>query len=212
MRRAERIKMKKILFLCVSCFILGACSSVGLKPSCDGRSLPRPSYFAAGEKLAAFKFVSSAYGGGLEGILQIKKIDDDSFDVTLFAAAGGYRLMQAVVTRQGAAFSFLVKEADGAVARAKAEQFLNLLLFPPSGYKKCKEKNGVRTVTYQDGVRYEYAGGEDYPLALFYRKTFGSARLYYGEYAPYEEGLIPHYLYYQDGAVEAELFLITLKK
>lgn len=206
--------MKKILSLSVCCFLLGACSSVGIKPSCDGRSLARPSYFAAGQSLAAFKFVSAGYGGALEGVLQIKKIDEDAYDVSLFASAGGYRLMQAVVTPQGAAYSFLVKEADNAVARAKAETFLKLLLFPPSGYKNCKEENGSLRVTYKDGgtFRYEYAAGEQYPSALAHKKTLGSVRLSYGEYAPYEEGQLPHYLYYRDGGAEAELFLLTLKK
>lgn len=206
--------MKKTAVLLFGFLFLGACSSVGVRPSCDGRSLARPSYFAQGEKLAAFKISASAYGGAMDGLLQIKKIDDDSFGVTLFAAAGGYRLMQALVTRQGAAYSFLAKEADNAAARAKAETFLRLLLFAPSGYKNCREKDGQITVTYKDGGswRYVYAAGQNYPQRLELKKTLGSARFAYAQYAPYEQGRLPHYIYYQDGPAEAELFLLTLKK
>ncbi len=206
--------MKKIWILCFLCTFLGACSGVSIRPSCDGRDLQKPSYFAHGEKLAAFRLLATARGYGMEGILQVKKIAEDSFDVTLFAVAGGYLLMQAVVTKEGAAFSYIPKEADSAIARAKAETFLKILLFPPMGASKCREKENVRIVTYKDGgtLRYEYEGAQSYPQSLAYKKTFGSAHLNFAQYAPYEAGELPHLLYYEDGAVEAELILLSIKK
>ena len=54
-------------------FFLGGCASLGLKTSCDGRALARPSFFARGQTLAAFKIALFARGNELDGILQIKK-------------------------------------------------------------------------------------------------------------------------------------------
>ena len=195
---------------------LSACGGNLRRGGCSGADLRVPSYFSAGEKLAAFKIGAEAYGSRLDGVLQIKKLDEDSFDVTLFAAAGGYKLVQAVVTREGTAYSFLPKMADSAIARAKADAFLRVLLFPPvsSARKNCRVKDGLDIVTYKDDVtrRYAYVEGGSLPQYVTYQKTLGSARLNFDQYAPYEEGEIPHYLFYRDGKLEAELTLLTLKK
>ena len=206
--------MKKWTVLAAGLVFLGGCASLGLKTSCDGRSLVRPSFFAQGQTLAAFKIALFARGNELDGILQIKKTAEDAYDATLFAVAGGYKLMQATVTKRGTGFVFITPPADKAVVRAKADSFLTLLLFPPDVYKSCREKDGLRSVTYEKNgaVHYEYEAGGEYPRALTYRKTFGTARMNFGQYAPYEDGALPHYIYYQDGSVEAEFILLTLKK
>ena len=206
--------MKKWAVLVAGLFFLGGCASLGLKTSCDGRTLARPSFFDRGQRLAAFKITLSARGNVLDGILQIKKMSEDTYEAVLFAAAGGYKLMQAAVTCRGADFIFITPPADKAVVRAKADSFLTLLLFPPDVYKSCREKDGLRSVTYErnGAVHYEYEAGGEYPRALTYRKTFGTARMNFGQYAPYEDGALPHYTYYQDGSVEAELILLSMKK
>lgn len=208
--------MKKCGILLAGVLLLAACGGNVRRGACAGESGGVPSYFAAGQKLAAFKISAQAYGNSLDGILQIKKLDEDSFDVTLFAAAGGYRVVQAVVTREGAAYSFLPKMADSAAARAKADAFLRVLLFPPASAarKSCRAKDGLHIVTYKDGMtrRYAYAAGAALPQYVTYKKTLGSARLAFAQYAPYETGEIPHNLFYQDGALEAELTLLTIKK
>lgn len=196
--------------------LLSACGGNMRSSGCAGADFRAPSYFSAGQKLAAFKMSAEAYGNRLEGILQIKKLDEGSFDVTLFAVAGGYKLVQAVVTGEGTAYSFLPEMADSAAARAKADAFLRVLLFPPasSARKSCRAKDGLNIVTYKDAVtrRYAYAGGGSRPQYVTYKKTLGSAQLNFDQYAPYEEGEIPHYLFYRDGKLEAELTLLTLKK
>lgn len=208
--------MKKCGILLAVILLLSACGGNVRRGGCAGADFRVPSYFAAGQKLAAFKISAQAYGNRLDGILQIKKMDEDSFDVTLFAAAGGYKLVQAVVTPEGTAYSFLPKMADSAAARAKADAFLRVLLFPPasSARKTCRMKDGLNIVTYKDAVtrRYAYAEPGSAPQYVTYKKTLGSARLNFDQYAPYEEGEIPHYLFYRDGKLEAELALLTLKK
>lgn len=207
--------MKKILPLCLLTVLLGACASAPFRSGAcaDGMRL-RPDYFASGEKLVAFRFSASAYGYGLDGILQIKKNDGETYAVTLLASAGAYRLMRGVLSRDGMTYSFLAKEADRPAAKAKAESLLKLLLFPPSSLKNCREKDGKLLLTYRDDatVRYEYAPQRVYPDALTYKKTFGTVRLAFDGYTPYEKGELPHYLYYRDGAAEAELVLLTVKK
>lgn len=204
---------KAIVLLAVLCG-LGGCASLGLKQSCDGRDLARPSFFDQGQSLVAFKTVLKARGGEMKGILQIKKTEENSYQAVLFALAGGYKLMQAQVQPKNVTFEVLVPPADVAVVRAKAESFLTLLLWPPAQYKNCREQNGRRTVTYTgaDSAYYEYALGESYPQTVVYRKTFGTARMSFAQYRPYEAGFVPHLIYYDDGSVTAELTLLTLKK
>ena len=206
--------MKKLMVvLGVLCW-LGGCASLGLKQSCDGSSLARPSFFDQGQSLVAFKTVLKARGGEMEGILQIKKTEENSYQAILFAMAGGYKLMQAQVQPKSVTFEVLVPPADMAIVRAKAESFLTLLLWPPAQYKNCREQNGRRTVTYTgaDSVHYEYAPGESYPQTVVYRKTFGTAHMSFAAYRPYEAGFVPHLINYDDGSITAELTLLTLKK
>lgn len=207
--------MNKWTAVAAGLFLLGGCASVGLRPSCNGRDLQRPSFFAQGQRLAAFKVRLEARGNVLDGVLQIEKTDVEHYDATLFASAGGYKLMQAAVTPRGVDFLFVTPQADKAVVRAKADSFLTLFLFPPDTYKSCREKAALRSVTYaaRDGAsHYEYEAGADYPRAVNYRRKFGATHMRFGQYAPYDEGHVPHYIFYQDGSVEAELILLTLKK
>lgn len=206
--------MKKFSVIFAVLFLLSGCSSLGIKSFCDGQSLARPSFFDQGEYLAAFKMTLQARGQMLESLLQIKKTAAEEYEAVLYAAAGGYKLMQARINKDGVKFVFITPQADVPIVREKAESFLTLLLFPPEHYKHCRDKDGTRTVTYGGGlqVHYQYLPGQEYPRGLTYRKKFGTARLNFGQYTPYEQGLVPHYLYYSDGSAEADLILLTLKK
>ncbi len=206
--------MRKWFIWPVMLFLLGGCASWSLQALCDGKNLARPSFFSQGQTLAAFKVVLTAGKNSLEGILQIKKTGEEVYEAVLFSAAGGYKLMQAQVTPRGTDFLYMAPPADNAVTRMKADSFLTFFLLPPNVYKTCRVKDGLRRVAYEKNgaVYYEYAAGAEYPSSALYRKKFGSVRMNLAQYAPYEEDYIPHYIYYQDGAVEAELILLTLKK
>lgn len=207
--------MKKIYFVLAALCWLGACSTLGRGTgTCPAELAARPDYFAQGQKLAAFRLSARAHGYGLDGILQIKKIGEDAYSFTLFSAQGGLKLAQGTTTAQGTAYSYLMKEADSAAAQAKADVFLKVLLFPPHGAHRCRQSGEQVLVTYEDGNtwHYSYAPGAAYPHSVVYKKVLGSARMSYDQYTPYETGELPHLLIYQDGALEAELALLTLKK
>ena len=91
------------------------------------------------------------------------------------------------------------------------ETFLKVLLFAPQSLEKCRIQQDTLWVETTDG-RYEYPSGGTYPLSFTQKKLLGSVKLSYGQYTPYEVGQLPHYLFYEDGAIEAEMVLISLKK
>lgn len=194
-------------------YLLGGCTWLGLKTSCDGREWSRPSFFDQGQYLAAFKTVLQARSEVLEGILQIKQTAPDTYDAVLFAAAGGYKLMQAQVTPRGAEFFFLAVGADRALVREKAASFLTLLVFPPSDYQTCREKEATRIVTYgpSPAAHYMYLPNQRYPASASIRKTFGTVHMSFEEYRPYGQAMIPHKISYEDGTLQADLLLIALK-
>lgn len=207
--------MRKIYFVLAALCWLGACSTLGRGPgACPAALAARPDYFAQGQKLAAFRLAAHARGYGLDGILQIKKIEEDAYSFTLFSVRGGLKLAQGTTTAQGTAYSYLMKEAASAAVRAKADVFLKVLLFPPHGAHRCRQSGEQILVTYKDDHtwRYSYAPGAAYPRSVVYKKGLGSARMNYGQYTPYETGELPHELVYQDGALEVELALLSLKK
>ena len=202
--------MKKLTVLVFSIF-LSACSTLGVKQSCLKEELKTVSYFEEGQKLVAFRFAAQAKGYQLDGILQVKKTAQEHFEITAYAVAGGVRLMTAQVSRAGTEFTYVLPLADHAVVRGKVETFLTALLFPPQRVKSCREENGEKAVSVEGG-NYRYYTGKMYPYSLTYKKMLGSATLSYDQSAPYEHGQVPHYLQYQDGGVEAELVMISLKK
>ena len=206
--------MRKICFIFTALFLLGGCASLSIKSFCEGEKLPRVSFFAQGEVLSAFKTTLHAGGNSLDGLLQIKKTGKEQYEAVFYAAAGGYKLLQAQVKPSGVKFIFITPQADVPAVREKAESFLTLFIFPPQNYQYCREKDGQRTVTYgtDPAVHYVYLPGQDYPRSLTYRKKFGTARMSFGQYVPYGQNLLPHYIYYQDGSVEMDLVLIVHKK
>ena len=203
--------MKRIVVLICSVF-LGACSTLGVKQNCAKQDLKTMSYFAEGQRLAAFRFVAQARGYQADGILQVKEVAEGAYEVTAFATAGAMRLMTATVDKKGVNFTYVLPLADHAVVRGKVETFLKALLFPPQEIKSCRTDGAVQTVQ-ADGGNYRYPAGQVYPSLLIYKKTLGSVTLAYDQYAPYEQGQVAHYVYYRDGGrVGVELVLVSLKK
>ena len=201
----------RILAILLASVWLSACATMGGKQSCPTEDLRAVSYFAEGQKLVAFQFQAAARGYTMNGVLQVKEVAEDAYDVTAVAATGGVWLIKAQVTREKINFTYVLPMADHALVRGKLETFLNMLLFAPKEKEKCREENGLLTVTVPEGV-YKYQAGAVYPHSFVRKKTWGSVQLSYGEYTPYEKGDLPHYLFYEDGGIEAELVLITVKK
>ncbi len=205
--------MKKILWLVWCGVLLTGCASAPIQKACTD-AFARPSYFDQGEELAGFAFSAGAYNYGLNGILQIKRSDIDTYQAVAFAV-DGYQLFQAVITAQGVEYPFLSPVADRSAVRKRLTRFLTLLLEPPAQLTKCQVKEGgVRRVTYKTPgkVIYEYPARQLFPTVAIRKKTFSSARVEYGEYQPYGEGLLPYGLHYEDGPAWITLRLLTLKK
>ena len=173
-------------------------------------------FFAGGHTQAAFKVDGHMDGSGLEGVLIVKKIGDEDFEVSVMTS-GAYRVLQATVTPTGIAYRHLFPDADTAIIRGRINQFLSLLLLPPGDYQRYRVSSGVQTVTYKNDtakVQLIYHTNETYPYAAKTVTLLNTADLFYNEYTPADEnGLIhvPHELVYQDGNIEITLTLISLK-
>ena len=173
-------------------------------------------FFAAGHTQAAFKIVGTMNDNGVEGVLVAKKLEADSYEITVLTT-GAYRLLHATVTPQGIAYRYLYPAADTAWVRGRISQFLNLLLLDPGTYKRTRREKEQTTVFYKNSdasVRLFYAPEQEYPFAAQTSTWSNKARLAYAEYAPADaqgEIQVPHELVYQDGKIELALTLIRLK-
>lgn len=207
--------VQKILGLLLGFIILGGCATVPSgAPSMCGGNLARPSYFAQGEKLAAFRVDARAKGKELAGILQIKKQDAQQYEIMIFSAVGAYRLLQGTLTREGMKYSFLSPAVNHVSVKVRVERFLNLLLLPSLSEGVCKYKKDELHVHYKHPIKkYIYLDGAQYPSEVTGPKAFGKLHLHFADYAPYgEEGALPYTLHYKDGEVILDLTLLRLKK
>jgi len=203
--------MKRILLFILLLIGLAGCATLSVQPC--GEELARPYFFEKGENLVAFRMMLQAKEQQIEAILQIKKIAEETYDITVFSTAGAYRMLQVTLTREEAKYSFLVPSADHAVVRIKAERFFKLLLFPSQSIGKCNIKKGQRQVAYKHSpMVYTYDMEEDYPQRLTGPKSFGKVYLTFEDYEPYEDTQLPHQLHYKDGKIQADLTLLRLKK
>ena len=204
--------MKKILIPVIGLVLLSGCATAPVQQACTD-AFVRPSYFDQGEELAGFAFSAGARGYGLDGILQIKRRDMASYEAVAFTL-DGYQLFQAVISPEAVEYPFLSKAVNRASVRSKLTRFLKMLLVPPATLRDCRVKKEIRYVHYQNPgqVTYFYPAQQHYPTQAQMSKMFGSARLEYGEYQKYGEGLLPQVMFYQDSAAYIDLRLLTLKK
>jgi len=208
--------LKQILTFSMA-FLLAACSVHSMKQiPPQVRDYKKVNFFTAGHKQVAFKAVGSMNGNDLEGVLQIKKIGEEDFEVLLMTG-GAYRVMQAIVTPEGIAFSYLFKEVDNVLVRARIAQFLNLLLLDIGTYEHTNVAKTQTTVTYKNQsakTKLYYQTGAVYPYKAQSSVTFNMADLDYDQYAPASadpDVQLPHLLVYRDGRVTLELTLISLR-
>lgn len=208
--------MRKKLSVFLSLCLLAACSSVGVKqvPSA-ARGHKRVDFFSGGQTQAAFKVTVQLNDGYLQGVLRVKKVGAEDYDVLLLGE-GAYKYMEALVSPAGVAYRQLFKDADTSVGRARIGQFLRLLLAEPGAFAGYRSKDGFDTLTYtnKDGkVRLKYPAGGEYPSLAVSSTLLNTAELAYDEYTPYgtngEE--VPHVLVYRDGGVTLDMELISVK-
>lgn len=207
---------KKFSVLCLALF-LGACAGRQIRQvPPEVRELKKVDYFTGGRTQAAFKAVGQMNDAYLEGVLRIKKIGPEDYDVAVMTGAA-YKVLQAVVGPEGVAYRYLFKDANTAVVRGRITQFLNLLVSDPGTYKSRRVKGGKTTVTYagKDAqTRLIYRAGEVYPYAAQTVKTLNTGDLFYNEYAPADaegEVEIPHGMTYKDGNITLDLTLISVR-
>lgn len=209
--------MRKQLFILFSLCLLGACASFGVKqipPQARGHQ--RVDYFSAGQQRVAFKVMAQLEDGYLTGVLRIKKIGPEDYDVLLMGD-GAYKYMEAVFSSTGVAYKYLFKEADTALARSRMNQFLRLLLASVGTFDSYRVKDGLETLTYKnqdDKIRLTYPQGEAFPSKARSSTLLNTAELTYEQYTPYgTEGdlQIPHLLIYTDGNITVDLELISMQ-
>ncbi|MBR4356015.1 MAG: hypothetical protein IKP96_05585 [Elusimicrobiaceae bacterium] len=179
-------------------------------------AVKRVNFFAGGHTQAAFKIVGTMNNAALEGVLTVKKIGEEDFEVSVMTV-GAYRVLQATVSTQGIAYRYLFKDADTSLVRGRINQFLNLLLLEPGVYQRFRQQPQQFMVAYKGSeatVHLMYRPEEIYPYAAKTMTMLNTADLFYGEYAPADDTgtvQVPHELSYQDGKIELALTLIRLK-
>lgn len=196
---------------------LAACAAGRVKeiPS-DVRDYKRVDFFTNGRTQAAFKVMGQMDQDYMEGVLRIKKIGQQDFDVVLMTGAA-YRVLHATVSPEGVAYRYLFKEADTPIIRARITQFLNLLVSDEGLFQGRRFKGQDVILTYKGREAKEkffYRQGEWYPYAAQTIVTLNTGDLTYGEYAPFgAEGTeeVPHVLVYKDGNVTLDMTLISLR-
>ncbi len=196
---------------------LAACAGGRVKEiPADVRDYKRVDFFTQGRTQAAFKVMGQLNEDYMEGVLRIKKIGAQDYDVVLMSGAA-YRLLHATVSPEGIAYRYLFKDADTAAVRARIEQFLNLLVADPGLYRSRRIKPQEVTISYQGTdakTKYFYHQGEFYPYAAQTVTLLNTADLSYNEYAPFDaDGTenVPHLLVYKDGNITLDLTLISLR-
>ena len=208
--------LKQILTFSVA-FLLCACATGPLKrPQAEASVHKKVNFFAAGHSQAAFKTVGTLNEAGLEGVLVVKKIGEDDYEVTVMTG-GAYRVLQATVTPQGIAYRYLFPEVNTALVRGRISQFLNVLLLDPGLYQRKRVQDDQVILSYKGTdatVRFFYNRAEEYPFAAKTSTLLNTADLLYREFAPADadgQMLVPHELVYKDGKIELTLTLISLK-
>lgn len=207
---------KQILTFSLALLLTGCAVHFAKQIPPQAREYKKVNFFAADHKQIAFKAVGSMNGSALEGVLQIKKIGEEDFEVLLMTG-GAYRVLHATVTPEGIAYRYLFKDVDNALVRSRITQFLNLLLLDVGTYEKMSTSKTQTTLVYKNRfakTKLFYETGAAYPYGAQSVLPLNTADLNYGEYAPASadsDVQVPHLLIYRDGQVTLELTLISLR-
>lgn len=209
--------MFKNLIVFSFCFFLTACAGNTIRQApLASKNLKQVDFFEQGHTQAAFKVIGQMNDAYLEGVLRIKKIGEQDFDVVVMTG-GSYRVLQAVVSAEGVAYRYLFKDADTSLIRGRIDQFLRLLLLKPKAYRSLRNKKGEITLTfdgYDEKLRYSYKEGELYPHSASSVKALNTSDISYSEYTPLgmeDNTQVPHQIIYKDGGITLDLTLISLR-
>lgn len=209
--------MRKQLLILFSLCLLSACASFGVKqipPQARGHQ--RVDYFSAGQERVAFKVIAQMEDGYMTGVLRIKKIGAEDYDVLLMGE-GAYKYLEAVVSPAGVAYKYIFKDADSALARSRVNQFLQMLLGAPGTFDSYRVKDGLEIITYKNKdnkVRLIYPQGVSFPSKASSSTLLNTAEVTYEQYTPYgTDGnlQVPHLLIYKDGNITLDLELISMQ-
>ena len=198
--------------------LLAACATtrVAQVPT-QVRNLKKVNFFAEGKKQAGFKVTGTMDDMMTDGVVTVKKIGEEDFEVVLLTG-GLYKVLHAIVSPEGVAYRYLFKDVDTALIRGRITQLLDLLFTSPTDYAGASQnKMGQTTLTYK-GPRakqtYTYEAGALYPASAWTITALNAADLLYADYMPISaDGQIqvPHTLVYKDGKIVLELELISLR-
>jgi len=207
--------MKKV-FLLLMIAGLGACATPSLRTgAANWRDYKRVNFFAAGHKQVAFKVSGSMNQLNMDGVLVVKKIGEEDYDVSVLTD-GAYRVLQATVSPEGIAYKYLFQDADTAIVRGLINQFLNVLLSDLGTYKTQRLQKEALVITYSGKkvkTRLYYHPDIPYPFAAKTIASLNTADLSYDNYMPADENgtvQLPHTLIYKDGDIALDMELISL--
>lgn len=208
--------MRKILILLLLVG-LGACATPSMRTKAENwRDYKKVNFFAAGHKQVGFKVSGSMNRLNTEGVLVVKKIGEQDYDISVLTD-GAYRVLQATVSPEGVAYKYLFQDADTAVVRARIDQFLNVLLNDLGTFKAQRVQKEAVVITYSGKkvkTRLFYRPDEPYPFAAKSIAALNTADLSYDNYMPADETgsvQLPHTLIYKDGNIELDMELISLR-
>lgn len=198
--------------------MLAACATTRVKQvPAEIRNLKKVDFFAEDKTQAGFKVSGTMDDMMADGLLTVKKIGDEDFEVVLLTG-GIYKVLHAIVSPEGIAYRYLFKDVDTALVRGRITQLLDLLFSNPGTYAGMRrEKNGDITVIYKAARAKEtfaYEREEIYPATARTITTLNSADLIYADYMPMSADgkvRVPHSLIYKDGKIILELQLISLR-
>ena len=198
--------------------LLTACATTRVKQiPLEVRNLKKVNFFAENKTQAGFKVSGTMDDMMADGLLTVKKIGEEDFEVVLLTG-GIYKVLHAIVSPEGIAYRYLFKDVDNALVRGRITQLLDLLFSNPGSYAGMRhEKSGDITVVYKAARAKEtftYEEKEIYPATARTITALNSADLMYADYMPLSadgEVKVPHSLLYKDGKIILELQLISLR-
>lgn len=209
--------MYKQILTFLGIFLLGACATMSPQTARESVPLTKPvSFFVEDKAQVAFKVTGQMDEMKTDGVLTIRKTEEDAYAVTLLMG-GLYRVLDAAVSPQEITYYYLFKDVDNGLVRGRITQLLDLLLTPPQHYTGTVMKDGFKQVRYKGPRAKEiffYEEGQAYPVSARTVTALNSAELTYGDYMPVSadgETRIPHELVYKDGKITLELQLISLR-
>ena len=209
--------LKQILTFSMVLLLIGCATTRVKQIPTEVRDLKKVNFFAEGKTQAGFKVTGTMDGMMADGLVTVKKIGDEDYEVILLTG-GIYKVLHAIVSPEGIAYRYLFKDVDNTLVRGRITQLLDLLFSNPGTYAGMRhEKDGGVTVIYKAARAKEtftYEKDNVYPVTARTITTLNSADLTYADYMPLSadgEVQIPHTLVYKDGKILLELMLISLR-